>query len=167
VKAYLDTNIVSSIRKRDNRSEAEAIATLINAGDLGQVQLVTSELTLEEIKRVPSQYRLPLEQTFHKFEKVAIVRWDELIFLRPISSAKPGPVGPVSLNEPLYDSLLNLGLEVPDARHLFVAVRQNCQAFLTCDNSRRTGILRRATKIQSLTGMVVQRPSEFLATQGW
>ncbi len=167
MKAYLDSNIVSSIVKDDIASQSLAISRLLEAGEDGKVELVTSELTLEELKKVPPQYRPPLERTFRLLEKVPIVRWDELLFLRPISCAKPGPVGPVSRNEALYDELLNLGLDVVDARHLFVATKQGCEAFLTCDNSRRSGMLRRASDIQALTGTVVQRPSEFVAAQGW
>ena len=167
VKAYLDNNVVSSIVKDDIESQSVAISRLLEAREDGKVQLVTSELTLEEIKKVPTQYRPPLERTFRLLEKVPIVRWEEFLFLRPISSVKPSIIGPVSRNELLYDEILKLGIEVIDARHLFVAAKQGCDAFLTCDNSPRTGILRRASEIHRLTGTVVQRPSDFLAAQGW
>jgi len=36
-------------------------------------------------------------------------------------------------NNPLYDDLLKRGLEAIDAWHVFVAVKNGCQAFLTCD----------------------------------
>jgi hypothetical protein len=158
---------VSSIFKDDIATESTAISRLLEAAGPGKAHLVTSELTLEEIKKVPPQYRLPLERTFHLLEKVPVARWDELVHLRPISGTKPGPVGPVSVNDPLYGALLELGLDEFDARHLFVAVKRGCDVFVTCDNSRQTGVLRRAAKIQALTGMAVQRPSEFLAAQGW
>jgi predicted nucleic acid-binding protein len=167
MKAYLDTNIVSALVRDDVPSESEALSRLLEAEDDGRVQLVASNLTLEEINRVPPEYLPRLERQFYLLEKVAVVRWDELVFARPVASTKPGLVGPLSVNEPMYDRLLNAGLDVNDARHLFVAAKQACQAFITFDNSRRTGILRRASRIQSLTGMAVQRPSEFLAAQGW
>jgi predicted nucleic acid-binding protein len=167
MKAYLDNNVVSSIVRDDNESQSAAITRLLEAGEAGKVQVVTSELTLEEIRNAPQERRPPLERIFRLLDKVPIVRWEELVFLRPTTNTKPMMIGPVPLSAPLYDKLLGLGLEVTDARHLFVAAEQRCDAFLTCDNTRRTGILRRAPDIRTLTGMAVQRPTEFLVTQGW
>jgi hypothetical protein len=51
VKAYLDNNIVSAIAKDDLPAESEALDRLLKAMDEGKVQLVTSELTLQEIEK--------------------------------------------------------------------------------------------------------------------
>lgn len=164
MKAYLDNNVVSSIVKDDILSQSEALSRLLEANDQGKVQLVTSEITLDEIKQVPLKYRPPLERTFRLLEKVPIVRWEELLF---ITNDGSGNNWPVIRNEPLYDSLLSLGLEISDAKHLFVAIKQSCEVFVTCDNTPGTGILRRAPALESLCGIVVQRPSEFVQAQGW
>jgi hypothetical protein len=105
VKAYLDNNIVSSIVKDDIESQSDALSRLLKAGDQGKVQLVTSEVTLEEIKRVPSKYRPPLERTFHLLKKVPVVRWEELIF---ITNDGSGNNWPVIQSDPLYENLLSL-----------------------------------------------------------
>jgi predicted nucleic acid-binding protein len=164
LKAYLDNNVVSSIVKDDILSQSDALSRLLEAGDLGKVQLVTSEITLEEIKRVPSKHRPPLERTFRLLEKVPVVRWEELIF---ITNDGSGNNWPVIEKDPLYRDLLALGLEITDSRHLFVATKQSCDVFLTCDNTPRTGILRRAVELKTLCGVLVQRPSEFVAANGW
>ena len=164
MKAYLDNNVVSSIVRDDIESQSAAISRLLEAGDQGWVQLVTSEITREEIKRAPSKHRPPLERTFHLLEKVPVVRWEELLF---ITNDGSGNNWPVIRSDPLYEGMLSLGLEETDAKHLFVASKQSCGFFLTCDNTQRTGILRRATKLLKLCGIVVQRPSEFVAAQGW
>lgn len=70
---------------------------------------------------------------------------------------------PIIQNDPEYDALLALGLETVDAKHVFVAGKQSCDAFLTCDKI----ILRRAPDIAKLCSVVVQRPSDFVASQGW
>ena len=164
MKAYLDNNVVSSIVKDDIVSESDALSRLLEAADEGKVQLVTSEITLDEIRRAPSKYRPPQERTFRLLEKVPVVRWEELLF---ITNDGSGNNWPIIRSEPLYENILALGLEVTDAKHLFVAAQQSCAVFLTCDNTPRTGILRRATALEALCGMVVQRPSEFVATHGW
>ena len=164
MKAYLDNNVVSSIVKDDIESQSDALSRLLEAGDQGKVQLVTSEITLEEIKRVPSKHRPPLERTFRLLEKVPVVRWEELIF---ITNDGSGNNWPVIQNDPLYADLLALGLEITDSKHLFVATKQSCGVFLTCDNTPRTGILRRAVELKALCGVLVQRPAEFVAANGW
>jgi predicted nucleic acid-binding protein len=167
MKAYLDNNVVSSIVKDDNESQSSALTRLLEAGEQQTIELVTSEVTLEEIRRTPKQYRAPLERTFRLLEKIPVVRWDSLLYINSYGTASTWVNCPVIQNEPLYDALLSLGLEVVDARHVFVAAKQSCDAFLTCDNTPRTGILRRAAKISALCELLVQRPSEFVANQGW
>ena len=51
VKAYLDSNVVSAIAKDDTPAESEALDRLLAASDVGAIDLVTSELTFDEIKR--------------------------------------------------------------------------------------------------------------------
>ena len=185
MKAYLDNNVVSAIARDDNELESDAISRLLEAREDRKVLLVTSRLTLDEIKKVPPKYLRPLERIFRILEKIPLADWDELNLITQsssgnasvhppamssITSASGGDFSmniPVIENNPLYDQLLALGLEVIDAQHLFVAANRGCDVFLTCDNSRRTGIIRRAVEIQELLKFAVQRPSEFLATQGW
>lgn len=167
MKAYLDNNVVSSIVKDDNKSQSSALTRLLEACEQCKVELVTSEITLEEIKRCPESYRPPLEEMFELLQKVPIARWDELVGVNSYGDKYSWINTPMIQNDPLFDSLLSLGLEVVDARHVYVASKQACDVFLTCDNSPRTGILRRATKIKNLSGMVVQKPSELVASQGW
>jgi hypothetical protein len=81
----------------------------------------TSEITLEEIKRCPECYRPPLERTFRLLEKVPIVCWDDLMGVNSSGDKYTWINTPVIQNDPLYDALLSLELEVIDTRHLFVA----------------------------------------------
>jgi len=78
-------------------------------------------------------------------------------------STRSRVVYPIFQDDPLYKALQELGLEVMDARHIFVAAKQGCDAFITCDG----GVLSRANKIRALCNLFVQRPTEFVASQGW
>lgn len=50
MKAYLDNNVVCAIAKDDTPAESDALDRLLVAYEEAKVGLVTSELTLEEIK---------------------------------------------------------------------------------------------------------------------
>jgi predicted nucleic acid-binding protein len=163
MKAYLDNDVVSAIAKDDNASESSALDRLLAAHEARRVELVTSEVTLEEIKAYRGSSRAPVERTFRLLEKVPIVRWDELVGVNSYGDSYTWINTPVIQNDPAYDELLSRGLKVVDARHVFVAAKQSCETFLTCDS----GILHRAADIRKLFGMVVQKPSNLVAAQGW
>jgi predicted nucleic acid-binding protein len=164
VKAYLDNNIVSAIAKDDLPAESEALDRLLKAMDEGKVQLVTSELTLQEIEK----YQDPMQQTrvkriFRLLQKIPIVRWDELVGMHSYGDARTWINTPMIQNDPDYTALLALPLQTTDAQHIFVAAKQSCGAFLTCDR----GILHHAVGIGMRFGLTVQKPSDFVASQGW
>ena len=80
---------------------------------------------------------------------------------------------PIIQNDPDYEALLKIGLgrerrgkpQGVDAQHVFVAVKQACDVFLTCDG----GILHhdRASAIKNRFSMVVEKPSDLVARQRW
>jgi hypothetical protein len=157
VKAYLDNFVVSAIAKKDTPAELDA---------LGKVNLVTSELTLEEIKPYRGSSRPEMEEMFEILEKVPIVRWDDL----SVNSYGDGRTWVNTLmiqNDPIYGELLKSGVKPDyDAQHVFVAFKNMCDAFLTCEKGLRHPP--RALAIKKLCGgLVVQKPSDFIANQGW
>jgi len=64
MKAYLDNNIVSAIAKDDHPADSEALDRFLKAKDEGKVDLVTSELTLEEIKKYQGPMQPRVERIF-------------------------------------------------------------------------------------------------------
>ena len=70
---------------------------------------------------------------------------------------------PYDPEQSLYDDLLKRGLEAIDAWHVFIAVKNGCQAFLTCDRL----IHHYSASIRQICGLVVQKPSDFVASEGW
>jgi len=167
MKAYLDNNVVSSIVRDDNAPESAALTSLVVAYSEGRISLVTSDLTLGEIRKCPPKHQAPLERTFRLLERVPVVQSHTLLYINSYGTPNTWVNSPVFQNDALFDSLLRLGLDRVDAEHILTAAKQGCEVFLTSDNSARTGILRRATDIAALCGLIVQRPSEFVAAQAW
>jgi len=163
VKAYLDNNVVSAIAKDDTTGESDALDRLLRAYDEAKVDLVTSEVTLEEIKPYAGPGRKLVERTFLLLEKVPVAQWDELLGMHSYGDSRTWITSPLIQNDPLYDALLKLGLKTVDAQHLFVSAKHGCTIFLTCDG----GVLARASGIRQLCGAVVQRPSTLVVSEGW
>jgi predicted nucleic acid-binding protein len=165
MKVYLDNNIVSAIAKDDEPAESDALDRLLIAWRKAKVDLVTSELTLAEIKRYQDmRMRAAIERIFRLLEKVEIVRWDELVGMHSYGNARTWITTPLIENYPEYGALLKLGLDVIDAQHVYVAGKQACDTFLTCDK----GILRRAAGIKNIfPSLTEQTPSQLVASQGW
>ena len=165
MKVYLDTNVVSAIARDDTPSESDALDRLMAAYEQNRVSLVTSAVTLNEIARLlEAGHREPIERIFRLFENVPVVSWgDELLRIDVYEAPYTFANIPVIQKNPLFASLLELGLEVADAQHLLVAATQDCTLFLTCDG----GVLHRAGGIRERCGLAVQRPSDLVASEGW
>jgi predicted nucleic acid-binding protein len=163
VKAYLDSNVVVSIVKDDAPDQSEALDRLLAAYEEGNVDLVTSELTHKEIKAYQGPMRPPFERTFRLLNKVPTVQWDKLLGVNSQVDKYTMINTPMIQNDPIYAKLLALGVKTADAQHVFVAAKNACAAFLTCDG----GILRRGPDIGTLYRVTVQKPSDFVAAQGW
>src|SRR5262245_17523631 len=115
MKIYLDNNIVSAIAKDDEPAESDALERLATAWDEGKVDLVTSELTLAEIKRYQDACkRAAIEEVFRRLEKVEIVRWDELAGMRCYGYAHNWINRGLIENYPEYGELHKLKLEQTD-----------------------------------------------------
>ena len=107
--------------------------------------------------------RPQLERTFRLLHKVPIIRWDDLIGINSQVNRNTVINTPMIRNDPWYQELLVLGLKTVDAQHVFVGAKNACTVFLTCDK----GILTRSSAIGNLCGVTVQKPSDFIASQGW
>jgi hypothetical protein len=163
VKVYLDNNIVSAIARGDIPTESDALDRLLKAWAKRKVDLVTSELTHAEIKGAPfAVTRTAIEKIYRLLEKVEIARFDELVGINVQINQHTLINTPRIDNDPDYSALLKL-LKPADAQHVFVAAKKACKVFLTCDR----GILYHARDIQKRFGLIVQRPSVFVASQAW
>ena len=69
---------------------------------------MTSELTLDEIKRYFGPAREVVESTYWRLEKVPVVRWDELIGMHVYGDQYTWINSPMIQNDPLYNDFLGL-----------------------------------------------------------
>ena len=121
-------------------------------------------MTLWEINAYQDELKRRLvERTYRRLAKAQIIRWYELAGMHSYGDRHGWISTPTIQNDPVYAALLALGLEVVDAQHVFVAVKQKCNVFLTCDR----GIRDHAAVIKDRFELIVQKPSEFVASQGW
>jgi hypothetical protein len=144
MKVYLDNDVVSAITKEDNPAESDALDRLLAAYGGGMVDLVTSTVTHKEIESHQGSQRPAIKRIFRLLKEV------------------PNACIPMIRHDPLYDDLLKRGLEDVDAWHVFVAAKNGCQVFLTCDRL----IHHYDAAIRNICGLVVQKPSDFVASQG-
>lgn len=129
MKIYLDTNIVSAIVRGDlSRENQDALENILAAFQKGSVEFCTSQVTREELEKIPNQQ--------HRAQHV---RLSNLIRLVPIaqefytdSGLSMMGVGGGRHQVPLYRDLRGL-LDENDARHVFQAIKNQVQVFLTAD----------------------------------
>lgn len=161
-KAYLDTNLVSGLGKADmNPDEYEALHRVIELMHEGRVALVTSAVTKEEIDRVPLEHQAPHQAIYALLAKVPVV--DEQKLVPRIIQAMRGRsqiVGPLVVEEEDMGTLNGILPDHNDARHVFQALRNSSEYFVTLD---RKTILTRAKEIEAAFPIRVVSPSQLLA----
>jgi hypothetical protein len=123
MKVYLDNDVVSAIVKDDNAPESAALDRVLAAYGDGEVDLVTSTVTLKEIERYQGPQRPAIKQIFRLLKEV------------------PRACIPMNRNDPLYDDLLKRGLEDIDAWHVFVAAKNGRTPFLRATGLSTTTLL--------------------------
>ena len=151
MKAYLESDVVSMIVRGDALSEYDAINHLLTAYHQGKIELFTSHVTHDEIKGYHGTTHAHAERMFQLLEKIPIAPWDLLVGVNVIEK------------DAAYAALLKLGLPEVEAKHVLAAANGLFGYFLTFHLS----ILSHAADIKALCGVDVQRPSDFVATQGW
>jgi len=160
--AYLDTNLVSGIRKQDLGAEQQALRRILGAHKQGTLALVTSHVTHEEIQALPpGSVREAHEDIYALLTDVPVV--DEGLLMPRVVRAGSGPFGPVIVTDSDLASLRAILPDENDARHLFQAMRNGVDYFVTAD--KRT-ILSRATAIEQQFAIRVRLPSKLVAELG-
>lgn len=128
----IDTAIVIYFAERNERY-IEAVRSLFEAADRGEVRLVTSTITLLEVLVVP----------YRSGDAVLARRYEELL-------SRSRGLTLVDLGRPLLHAAAHLrasrGVRTPDAIQLAAALTERCGCFLT--NDRRLPDLPRLPVIQ-------------------
>jgi hypothetical protein len=153
--AYLDTCIVSGLAKGDlAQPNLEALLKVLQKHKKRALSLVTSQVTKEEIDRIPKEYRLQHEVIYNLLSDLPVAR----AFRTDSGLMLMGVGGGVRLH-PMLAKLNALLSDEADARHLYQAARNDIRYFITTD--ART-ILRRKTEIEEISQVVAISPTEFL-----
>jgi predicted nucleic acid-binding protein len=161
-RVYLDTNLVSGIRKQDLGPEQQALRRLLLAYKRGTVSLVTSHVTLEEIEKLPEgEVREGQQEIYALLNDVPPIR-EEFLFL-PVVTSRPGPKGPLPMKEADLGKLEAIVPDQNDARHLFQAIRNGVEFFVTYDKKT---ILRHRSEIERAFAIRACLPSELVEELG-
>jgi hypothetical protein len=157
MNAYLDTDIVSAILKDDNPDEWAAIDRALRAFNDDHLNLVTSDVTRKEIDHHKDSSRVGVERIFRLLRRVPFVDSHKLLGIH-----NRGDSGTWT-NSPGVRRLRDLGIGSTDALHLMVAIKAQCDIFLTCDR----GVLRRSREIQADFKIEPMKPSALCEREGW
>jgi len=139
-KAYLDTCIVSGLAKEDlPTAEQEALGDLLAFHKKKQIDLVTSVVTQEELKKIPPSARRRHEIIYNLLTDVPLTRAKiantGLLLMRAAGG---------TIEDPLYTELKKILPDENDALHVFQAMKSGCIYFVTTD---RKTILKHRTKV--------------------
>ncbi len=153
--AYLDTCIVSGLAKEDLPSgEQQALLEVLRRHKEGWIKLITSFVTKQEIDRVPEQARTRHEVIYSLLSDIPRAEFSGIELFRV---AFPGSLG--VRQDPLYTELKQLLPGVEDAQHVFQAIKNKVDYFVTTDD--RT-ILRYKNELESTYGIKAVTPSQLL-----
>jgi predicted nucleic acid-binding protein len=153
--AYLDTCVISGgLGRGDIHGQQEALRELLRLRKAGDIEIVTSHIALEEIQRSPQERRRLDEDLYALLNDVPAAaehRTDGGLMLLGVGGGqRPDPIL-IRLREILSDE--------NDARHLFQAIKNGIDFFVTVDE--RT-ILSKADALSSVFGIQVLKPAELL-----
>ena len=159
--AYLDTCIVSGLAKQDLKTEEHvALRRILETQKQGSLSLVTSQVTREEIEKIPEAYRSQHETIYYLLSDVPVARAFQ-IYSRGLMGMGMG-MGMGAGIRRLHPILAKLNTLLPDeadARHLYQAARNDVQYFLTTDAHT---ILSYREQIEDICKVKAVNPQEFL-----
>jgi len=161
VKAYLDNDVVSGFRKRDLKLEDLAAMTRLKGlADKGRISLVVSAIHDHEAAPLREQYRKEQQEILAIFARVEFADDHRFYGMNLIDLGTRGFIAnPLVEDHPIAQRLRKIGLERRDAHHVMLAVRRECDWFVTCDV--RT-ILKYRLAVEAAFPIRLRRPSELL-----
>jgi hypothetical protein len=154
--AYVDTNLVSGIRRQDRGTEQAALNRLFDAHDEGRIALVTSPVTKRELSALPAHRFAADEKTYQWLRELPQIEEQPLMHVQPIT-ARPGVKGPLPIRVPDFAFLDDLLKDRPDAEHVFQAHASGIDYFVTTDEKT---ILNQRAAIEAKLPIRLRRPSE-------
>lgn len=157
-KTYLDTNVVCAIYSDDHPNESAAIDKILELFSQGLLELVTSQVTKEEIDKCPEEWRKKHRPTYNRLNKMKYVEAHELKGYNIQDNQFGFSASPRMDDHSTFTRLQQIGLDEKDSQHVMQAIESGCGFFLTCD---RKTILKYRTEIETeFSSIKLMLPSE-------
>ncbi len=153
---YLDTCIISGLAKEDlTEKELNALMELLKLHKKGEVSLVTSSVTMQELEKIPSTARRKHELIYLLLKDIPISRakWTD-------SGLTLMGVGGGSREDPLYTKLKEILPDENDRHHVFQALKSKSTYFVTTD--RKTILKHNKKLFLEFDEFMVLSPSEII-----
>ena len=159
MKVYVETSVLSAVARREPEYWP-ALLRLPKLFEERSIQVVTSEVTLKEIERIPDEYKVPHEWLYFFLKKDPFVAEQSLAGFNISIDRTTLICSPRHEEDDIFRKLFRqIGLEHVDAHHLTVAIHNRSDVFLTCD--RRT-ILNKRAQIEEEFSIRVMLPPELV-----
>jgi hypothetical protein len=155
LRIYVDTCVVSGLAKPDlSPPTIEALWRILDLHEARHVHLLTSSVMKDEIAKIPEQYRTPHRALYTLLAKIPIAathRTDSGMMLLEVGRGRPA--------DRLFKGLRSILPDEADARHVFQAVKNGVNYFLTVDKKT---ILRHRAAVENYCGIKVFSPKEMV-----
>jgi hypothetical protein len=163
--AYLDNDVICGIAKKDLRVEEDAaMRWLLELQCQGRIYLVTSEVAKRELAKWNEDKRPDAEKVYESLQWVKYIEDHTLMGYNNQWSCQGGWSTPIMEDDPVAKALWDLGLTRTDSHHLMLAIHDQCDYFVTCD--QRTILCRRRPIEAEFLGIRLMLPSELRSEMG-
>jgi len=147
---------VSGLAKEDlSPGQQQALLELLRLYKGGQIKLITSFVVKQEIDRIPEGARTRHEMIYSLLSDIPRARFWQI----RMGLTLMGIGGGIPRQDPLYIKLKQLLPDEEDAQHIFQAIKNQVDYFITTDE--RT-ILRHRGELESTYGIRVVTPVELI-----
>jgi len=160
MKIYLETSVVSAIGNDDIPQESEAIGKICKLHDAGGLDLWTSKFTGEEIEKAPVNKRRPYERIYLLLKKVPHVERQKLLGINVYWDLYTSINSPMIQDDPIWSKLRATGLDENDAYHAMLAIKAECDVFLTADYKDFINNKPRKSRIEQEFNIRLMTPTE-------
>jgi len=160
MKVYLENGVASAIGKDDIPQESEAIGKILNLHNAGRLDLCTSKFTGEEIEKAPVDKRRPFEYIYLLLKKVPHVERQKLLGINVYWDLYTCINSPMIQDDPIWSKLRAIGLDENDAYHAMLAIKAECDVFLTADYKDFINNEPRKSRIEQEFNIQLMTPTE-------
>ncbi len=151
-KIYFDTCVISAIVKKDiGKENCNALDKILA---LKTINLVTSDIAKKEIEKIPSDYREEHENAYNALLNIPTIK-----HYKTCGNLLLMGVGGGIKEDKLFLSLKNILPDKNDALHIYQAIKNNINDFITTDVET---IIKYKDELAKITGTNFFTPVDFI-----